>query len=142
MVLEGTSHVWNRMLAGLSVGQLSFLLRAGADCLPTPMNLCRWNCRVSNSCPLCQSPNANTAHILNGWPKARPFLKETQLCSKWFDFSDSLKIDRSTKMFADLPGKQASASPLATIPADMSTATSRPDLLSVVKAWVRLLERH
>ena len=70
VVLEGTSHVWNCMLAGLPVGQLSFLLRAGADCLPTPMNLCRWNYRVSNSFPLCQSPNATTAHMLNGCPKA------------------------------------------------------------------------
>ena len=43
IALEGTSHVWNRMLMGLPVGQLSFLLRAGSDCLPTPMNLCRWN---------------------------------------------------------------------------------------------------
>lgn len=65
VVLEGTSHVWNHMLAGLPVGQPSFLLRAGADCLPTPMNLCRWNYRMSNSCPLCQSSNATTAHILN-----------------------------------------------------------------------------
>ena len=40
VVLEGTSHVWNHMLAGLLVGELSFLLRAGADCLSTPMNLC------------------------------------------------------------------------------------------------------
>ena len=70
VVLEGTSHVWNRVLAGLHVGQLSFLLRAGANCLPTPMNLCRWNYRVSNSCPLCQSPNGTTAHILNGCPEA------------------------------------------------------------------------
>ena len=40
VILEGISHVWNCMLAGLPVGQLSFLLRAGADCLPIPMNLC------------------------------------------------------------------------------------------------------
>ena len=45
-----------KMLASLPVGQLSFLLRAGADCLPTPMNLCCWNYRVSNSCPLANPP--------------------------------------------------------------------------------------
>ena len=78
VVLEGTPHVWNHMLAGLPVGQLSFLLRAGADCFPTPMNLCRWNYRVSNSCPLCQSPNATTAHILNECPEAL-----NQGCFSW-----------------------------------------------------------
>ena len=128
VVLEGTSHVWNCMLAGLPVGQLSFLLKAGADCFLTPMNLCRWNHRVNNSCPLCQPPNATTAHILNGCPEAL-----NQGCFSWRH--DSVlnglvsqvlpKIGGSTKMFIDLPRKQASDSPPATIPADISTTTSR-----------------
>ena len=143
VVLEGTSHVWNHMLAGLPVGQLSFLFRAGADCLPTPMNLCRWNYRVSNSCPLCQSPNATTAHILNGCPEAL-----NQGRSSWRH--DSVlnglvsqilsKIDGSTKMFADLPGKRASDSPPATIPADISTTTSRPDLVLITGPEVTFLK--
>ena len=69
VTLERSSHVWNRMLIGLPTGQLSFLLRAGADCLPTPMNLRCWNYRVNNCCPLCQSPSATTAHILNSCPE-------------------------------------------------------------------------
>ena len=36
--LEPQAHTWNRLLAGLPAGQLSFLLRAGSDCLPTPLN--------------------------------------------------------------------------------------------------------
>ena len=63
VVLEGASHIWNRMLSGLPAGQLSFLRRAGSDCLPTPMNLHQWQYRVSNSCPLCCSTNPTTAHI-------------------------------------------------------------------------------
>ena len=35
--LEPESHTWNRLLAGLPAGQLSFMLRAGTDCLPTPL---------------------------------------------------------------------------------------------------------
>ena len=66
VALERSSHVWNHMLRGLSTGRLSFLLRAGANCLPTPMNLHCWNYRVSNCCPLCQSP---AAHIPNGYPE-------------------------------------------------------------------------
>ena len=108
VALEGTSHVWNRMVVGLPVGQLSFLLRAGADCLPTPMNLCRWNYRVSKSCPLCQSPNATTAHILNGCPEAlnqgRFTWRHDSVLNGLFSQIIS-KIDSPTKMFADLPGK-------------------------------------
>ena len=104
VVLEGTSHVWNRMLAGLPAGQLSFLLRAGADCLPT----CHWKYRVSNSCPLCQSPNATTTHILNGCPKA---LNQGRFSWRHDSLLNCLvsqvlsKIDGSTKTFTDLPGK-------------------------------------
>ena len=46
ITLEPESHTWNRLIAGLPAGQLSFLLRAGADCLPTPLNLRRWKYSV------------------------------------------------------------------------------------------------
>jgi len=68
--LEPEYRTWNRLLVGLRAGQLSFLIRAGADCLPTPLNLHRWGYRVSNSCPLCNSPSPTTAHILNGSQEA------------------------------------------------------------------------
>ena len=54
--LEPQSNSWNRIISGLPVGQLSFLLRAGADCLPTPLNLRRWKLRVDAICDLCGSP--------------------------------------------------------------------------------------
>ena len=131
------------MLAGLPAGQLSFLLRAGADCLSTPMNLCRWNYRVNNSFPLCQSPNATTAHILNGCPEA---LNQGRFSWRHDSVLNGLayqvlsKIDRSTKIFADLPGKRASDSPPATIPADISTTTSRPDLVLITGPEITFLE--
>ena len=131
------------MLAGLPVGQLSFLLMADADCLPTPMNLCCWNYRVSNSCPLCQFPNVTTAHTLNGCPKA---LNQGHFSLRHDSVLNGLvsqilsKIDGSTKMFADLPGKQASDSPPATILADISTTTSRPDLVLITGPEVTFLE--
>ena len=121
-------------MAGLPAGQLSFLLRAGADCLPTPMNLYRWKYRVSNSCPLCQSSNATTAHILNGCPEA---LNQGRFSWRHDSVLNNLvlqvlsEIDCSTRMFADLPGRRASDSPPATIPVDMSTTSSRPDLVLI-----------
>ena len=35
--LEKDSHVWSRLMTAFPAGQLSFLIRAGINCLPTPM---------------------------------------------------------------------------------------------------------
>ena len=51
--LEAQNQVWNRIMVGLPAGQLSFLLRAGSDTLPTPLNLKRWLIRVDAKCDLC-----------------------------------------------------------------------------------------
>ena len=55
-------------MKGLPAGQLSFLLRAGSDTLPTPLNLRRWRFRSDAKCPLCANPWPTTQHILNGCP--------------------------------------------------------------------------
>jgi len=46
--------------------QLSFLLRASCDTLPTPLNLARWNIIVGPICSLCQSTQPMTNHVLTG----------------------------------------------------------------------------
>jgi hypothetical protein len=53
--LELESHVWSRILFSLPAGQLSFLIRAGIDCLPTPVTLSRWKYQCVQSCKLCHS---------------------------------------------------------------------------------------
>ena len=70
VLLEPQSQTWNRLQAGLPASQLSFLIRGGTDCLPTPLNLRRWHYRVCNKCPLCNSPTPTSAHILNGCQEA------------------------------------------------------------------------
>jgi len=50
--------------------QLSFLLRAGCDTLPTPMNLARRNIITNPRCALCQGPQPTANHILTGCPAA------------------------------------------------------------------------
>ena len=65
--LEETNKTWTRLVTGLPSGQLSFILRAGMDCLP---NLKRWKYRSDPSCPLCGSSQATSLHILNGCPTA------------------------------------------------------------------------
>ena len=56
--LESSSHLWNRLLLGFHPGQLSFILRASSDTLPTPMNLHHWRIQASSVCCLCKSPPA------------------------------------------------------------------------------------
>ena len=66
ILLEAGCKIWTRIQAGLPAGQLSFMLKAGADCLPTPLNLCRWRIQTDPKCPLCLWPKPTSAHILNG----------------------------------------------------------------------------
>ena len=66
--LESQNNVWRRIQKGMPAGQLSFLLTAGSDTLPTPLNLRRWRFRPDAKCPLCDNPWPTVQHILNGCP--------------------------------------------------------------------------
>jgi len=48
-VLELSTRLWNRLLFGFHPGQLSFVLRASSDTLPTPMNLRCWKIQAGSS---------------------------------------------------------------------------------------------
>ena len=66
--LEAQNKVWNRIIDGLPAGQLSFLLRAGSDTLPTPLHLRRWILCVDAKCNLCGDISPTVLHTLNGCP--------------------------------------------------------------------------
>ena len=90
--LEPQCKVWNRIISGLPAGQLSFLLWAGTDCLPSPMNLRRWKLRTNAKCDLCQSPSPTIHHILSGCPTALDQGRLTGLAqstyfARWFESS-------------------------------------------------------
>ena len=55
--LEKENRVWARIMDGLSAGQLSFILRAASDTLPTPLNLKRWKQKVDSKCMLIKATN-------------------------------------------------------------------------------------
>ena len=57
-------------MAGFHPGQLSFLLRAASDTLPTEVNLRRWCIQSDVRRTLCDSSRPTTAHILGGCPVA------------------------------------------------------------------------
>ena len=68
--LEEENQVWKRIIDGLPAKQLSFILRACSDTLPTPVNLARWKIQLQSTCALCGSQGATVKHILNGCPIA------------------------------------------------------------------------
>ena len=67
---EADNHFWRLIMDGMPSGQLSFMVKAGSDTLPTPMNLQRYKIQVSSHCKLCQRPQATTGHILSACPEA------------------------------------------------------------------------
>ena len=50
--LEKSNRVWSRILDGLPTKQLSFILRASSDTLPTPLDRRRWKMRFDSTSPL------------------------------------------------------------------------------------------
>ena len=141
--LEAQNRVWNRIRDGLPTGQLSFLLRAGSDTLPTPMNLKRWKIKCDEKCPLCDSPWCTTHHILNGCPVALSQGRYTwrhDCALKKLASALGRHIEPGEKLYADLPGFRASDNPHSTIPPDFVVTSARPDIVLVRPREVILLE--
>ena len=51
--MESSCRTWNKFPSGFHPGQLSFLLRASSDALPTAVNLRRWHIQCNVKCVLC-----------------------------------------------------------------------------------------
>ena len=116
--LEFQNSVWKRIQKGMPAGQLSFLLRAGSDTLPTPLNLKRWRIRPNAKCPLCDNPWPTVQHILNGCPVSLSQGRYT------WRHDSALKIlaiglkeclQPGERLYADLPGLRATDNPPSTI---------------------------
>ena len=143
ILLEAGCKIWTRIQAGLPAGQLSFMLKAGSDCLPTPLNLCRWRIQTDPKSPLCLWPKPTSAHILNGCSTALNQGRYT-----WRHDSVLQAIARSVKavlnstqrLYANLPGLRACSNPPATIPINLSTSSDRPDLVIVSGSDLTILE--
>ena len=68
--LKKSNRVWSRILGGLPAKQLSFILRASSNTLPTLLNQRRWKMRFDSTCHLCKSNFPTVLHILNYCPTA------------------------------------------------------------------------
>ena len=133
--LESENKTWKKiMLHGLPYGQLSFILKAGSDTLPHPLNLRRLKIQCDSKCPLCQSLRPTTAHILNGCPIAldqgRYTWRHDSILKKILQGIIPLLCSDS-KLYADIDQWRAEDTPPSTIPPNILSTLSRPDIVIV-----------
>jgi len=127
----------------LPAGQMSFMIRAGIDCLPTPVNLCRWKIQSDPSFPLCHTRPCTVHHILNCCPTAL-----NQECYTWrhdsilTHLSKTLKhhLSEEATLYADLPGLRASENPPLTVPVSLVPTAARPYIVIIQGKDVQVLE--
>ena len=143
VALEQQSNAWSRIMFSLPAGQMSFMNRAGIDCLPTPVNLCRWRLQSDPSCPLCCSRPCTVNHILNCCPTAltqdRYTWRHDSVLAHTVDILRSHLPDGST-LYADLPGHRALDNPPSTVPLSIVPTTARPDIVIIQDKTIKLLE--
>ena len=141
--LENENGVWNRIMGSLPPGQLSFLLRAVSDTLPTPLNLRRWRFRTDFKCHLCGSVHPTVLHILNACPTA---LNQGRFTWRHDSVLNALVhgirsvLPKDEKLYADLPGLRACDNPPATVPQNIVATSARPDMVIIREKKVLLVE--
>ena len=141
--IEKENRVWNRIMDSLSPGQLSFLLRAASDTLPTPLNLRRWRYRSDSKCILCGSVHPTVLHILNACPTALiqgRFTWRHDSVLKCLVHGIKTFLSKDEKLYADLPGLRACDNPSATVPQNIVATSARPDMVIVSGGNVILVE--
>ena len=141
--LEKENRIWNRIMDGLPPGQLSFVLRAASDTLPTPLNLCRWKYRTDPKCSLCGSNFPTVRHVLNSCPTS---LEQGRFTWRHDSVLQKLvsailpTLSEGEKVYADLLNLRACDNSSATIPEKIITTSARPDLVLVREKEVVLME--
>ena len=129
-------QAWKRIRDGLPAGQLSFILRAASDTLPTPLNLHRWKIQCGAKYSLCGNPRPTVAHILNGCSvtleQGRYTWHHDCILST---ITSALRchIPAKTSIYADLPNLRAIEHPPSTIPPSILVTPLKPDLVLLHK---------
>ena len=133
-VLERDTNVWSRIMGGLPAGQLSFILRAASDTLPTPLNLARWRYKTDSSCNLCRSPTPTTLHILNACPvslfQGRYTWRHDSVLNKIILFLQQ-HLAGQGMLYGDLDGFRVTNNPPTTVPPNILITSARPDIVFV-----------
>ena len=141
--LESESHVWSRVLTSLPAGQLTFLIRARIDCLPTPVTLSRWRYRCDPSFKLCHCSPCTVHYILNcchvDLNQGRYTWRHDSVLWCLFHIPKS-NLPTDTEIYADLPGLMASESPPAAVPLHILVTSARPDIVIIEDVTITSLK--
>ena len=113
--LEQESQACKRIRDSLLAGQLSFILCALSDTLPTyPLEPSCWKIQCGAKCSLCGNSQPTVAHILNGCPVALEQGTWRHDCPL-STITSALRchIPAETTIYADLPNLRATEHPPA-----------------------------
>lgn len=132
--LESSCRTWDRLLAGFHPGQLSFLLPAASNTLPTAVNLRRWSIQCDAKCSLCDSTQPTTVPVLNDCPVALTQQHYTYRHNQVLSVLATMLTKVFTNcpfvhMFTDLHNHQACEGPQTTIPTSILITPYRPDIV-------------
>ena len=132
--LKTSCRTWNKLMTVFHPGQLSFLLRASSDTLPTAVNLRHWHIQCGAKCTLCDSNRPTTANILGGCPVAlsqqRYTYRHNQVLFTLVSQLTTLFSDcQIVSVYADLQGFHFNDAPPETIPSNVLVTPYRPDVV-------------
>ena len=126
-------------MSGLLTTQMSFLLWATSDTLPTPLNLARWRIQVNPKCSLCGNPALPQPKFLtvvnSHWSRVD---SSGDMMASWPVYMGSPPC--SNYLFLDLPGKLACENPPTTIPNDLCYTTLRPEIVLLMDSQMCVAE--
>ena len=107
-------HLWLRLLTCMPAGQLSFVLCAITECLPSPSTLARWGFSLSKKCPLCESITCTAHHVLYSCPSSladgQYTWRHDQVLMKLLPFIK--RHNPTAAVFADIPNHRTCESGL------------------------------
>jgi hypothetical protein len=130
LIEEKQNITWQSITNNIPKGVLSFALKSSVNGLNTPDNLKRWGIRQMDKCDICKN-KGDLQHILN-WcqialDQGRFTWRHNSVLSHLI--KELLKTKpENLLIYADLPGYDFNG---GTIPPDILTTTSRPDIVFV-----------
>ena len=130
--LQKQDPFYRSVMYDLPYGQLSWLMRACVDCLPSYKNLRRWGKVLSDKCALCVMPET-MRHALNSCSKAldqgRFTFRHDSILLHIVKQIRASKQHEGKRLIADLPGYRLPDG--GTIPPELVVTNQKPDIVLI-----------
>ena len=129
---EQQSNVdWQSTMYSLPRGVLAFAARSTSNSLPSPDNLARWKKIVSPRCPLCDKVPCTLFHLLSNCStslqQGRYDYRHDSILNYLYSIMRKMRREQ-VEVYCDLMGSRVNG---VTIPPDILTTSSKPDLVLV-----------